>query len=351
MTQGAGLTITAVTLLGVAALTLSGCGYKTDPVPPATVLPQPVEDLRYSLGQEQVRLSWTFPNENIKGDDLAEVSNFQLFRAEIALEDYCPSCPVPFVEPIEIDGGQTIVDGRRRVATYDYQELREGHKYFFKVRSQSGWWATSGDSNIVTFVWNIPAAAPEGLTASGADSSVKLSWQPVTSRRDGEPVATELVYQLQRRTGQGEFAPVGKLVSSTSGEDRNVNNGTEYSYRVQAVLRFGDDLVYSEPSVPVTVTPVDTTPPVAPTGVLVFGTEQGMRVFWEPSTSADVAGYHIYRRSGGSVKKVGSVESPDTSFVDTSAAEGGSYSYSVSAYDRTKPANESKRSPEASPRY
>lgn len=338
-------------LLGATLMTFGGCGYKTPPVPPATVVPEPIEDLRYTMQEDRVQLSWTYPQQTIKGTDLAEISVFRLYRAEIPLEEYCATCPVPFVEPIEVDGGVTVADGKRRVATYDYDLLRPGHKYFFKLQSQSGWWASSGDSNIVTFVWHVPAAAPAGLAASAADSSVELSWQPVTSRRDGEPVQTELLYQVLRRSADGSYARLGGPVPATAYVDTKVANGQEYGYQVQSVLRFGDDLVYGGISEAIAVTPVDTTPPPAPEGVMAISTGQGIRVIWDASSAADVAGYKVYRREGGGFTLVGTVEAPSTSFVDGTAGDNTSFSYAVTAFDRTSPPNESRKSQEAAPRY
>jgi len=352
MISASGVRIAGGLLLGV-LLTAGGCGYKTPPVPPATVVPMAIDDLRYSVEEDHVRLSWTFPGKNIKGDEINDIAAFDLYRAEIPLEEYCPTCPVPFVEPIEVDGGVTVLDGKRRVATYDYNLLRQGHKYFFKVRGKRDWWAESADSNIVTFVWHVPAVAPTGLTASAADSSVKLNWQPVTSRRDGEPVQTDVLYQLLRKTGNHSYARIGSPVAETSTEDSKVVNGQQYSYQVQSVLRFGEDLVFGGTSEPVSVMPVDTTPPPVPTGVEVFSTGKGIRVVWDPSTAADVAGYNIYRRSeGGGFVLIGTVGVTDSSFIDEKAGEDAYFIYAVTAFDRTgKKGNESKKSAEAAPRY
>lgn len=348
-----GARIAGALFLGTVLLASGGCGYKNPPVPPETVVPTAIEDLRYTVLEDGVRMTWTYPLETIKGTDIREVSSFDLYRAELPLEDYCPTCPVPFTEPIEVDGGQTVVDGKRRVATYDYDMLRSGHKYFFKVRTRTGWWATSADSNIITFVWYIPAIAPAGLSASAADSRVSLSWQPVTSLRDGKPVTTDVLYQVLRRSGEGSFNRLGKPVETTGFVDGAVTNGQEYSYQVQSVLRFGEDLVYGGISTDITVTPVDTTPPPAPTGVQAFETGQGIRVIWDVPADDDVAGYRIYRRTADSdtFTPVGSVDLPSTTFIDAEVREDLRYYYAVTAIDGSAPPNESARSQEATPRY
>lgn len=352
MRSARGVRAAGTLILGAALLATGGCGYKTPPVPPATVVPHAIEDLRYTIGEDKVQLSWSYPTKNIKGSDISEVSSFHLYSAEVPLEDYCSTCPIPFAEPLEVAGGQTVVEGKRRVATYDYDVLQPGNKYFFKVQSQTGWWITSGDSNIVTFVWHLPSVAPTGLSASAADSSVELSWQPVTSRRDGQPLTTEVVYQVLRRTGTAEYSRIGKPVKDTSYVDSAVVNGRQYSYQVQSVQQFDADLVYGGISEEITVTPVDTTPPPPPEGVMAVATDSGIRVVWEFSSAEDVAAYRIYRRAeGGSFALVGTVKVPGTSFIDTKVSEDVIYYYAVTAVDSSSAANESAKSEEATPRY
>lgn len=342
----------ATMFLGGVLLVSGGCGYKTPPVPPATVVPQPIEDLRFTVVDDAVRLTWSYPRKTINGADIKEISSFNLYHAEISLADYCPTCPVPFGEPIEVAGGQTVVERKQRVASYEYTMLQPGNKYFFKVQSTTGWWAASADSNIVTFAWHIPAAAPAGLSAAAADSAVELSWQPVTSRRDGEPVTTEVRYQVLRRTGEGSFGRIGEPVEHTNFIDKNVTNGQQYAYQVQSVLRFDDDLVYGDNSTEVMVTPVDITPPQPPEGVVAIETSQGIRIIWDSSVAEDVAGYNIYRRTtqSSTFLLVGSVVSPSITYIDISARQDERYYYSVTAIDKTSPPNESARSQEATPR-
>lgn len=44
-------------------------------------------------------------------------------------------------------------------------------------------------------------------------------------------------------------------------------------------------------------TPVDTTPPVAPVGVVVVGDAQAVRVSWNENAEPDLAGYNVYSSS------------------------------------------------------
>ncbi len=348
-----GARVAGTMVLGAAMLVAGGCGYKNPPVPPESIVPNAIEDLRYTVEEDAVNLTWTYPMETIKGTDITAISSFDLFRAEIPLEDYCPTCPVPFAEAIELPGGEPVLDDKKRVASYTYDMLRTGHKYFFKVQARTGWWASSADSNIITFVWYEQSAAPTGLKVIGIDSGAKLSWQPVTTYNDGKAVDGEVSYQVLRTSGSGSFAKLGKPVKATAFTDSGLINGTEYSYKVQSITSYGEDMVDGAESVAVTVKPLDATPPPVPTGVLAIETGDGIRVLWDSSMDDDTAGYHIYRRTStnGKYTKIGSVKVPSTSFIDSEVKEEVRYYYSVTAIDDSTPPNESGKSKEATLRH
>lgn len=339
----------AVLLAG--SLLLSGCGYKTLPVPPETIVPKAVEDLRYTFNEKGVVLTWTYPSETIKGTDLTDISSFEVYRAVVAVDNYCPTCPIPFGEPVVLPG--SMAGGEQRKASYESALLRSGEKYFFKVRSRTSWWAASADSNIVSFVWHMPAKAPEGVGVEAKDRSVQLRWLPPTLLMDGQPVDLPVQYQISRSADGKTYEEIGKPVQQTAYVDNNLRNGQQYFYRVQSLLEVEKNMVAGGMSEPVSAVPVDLAAPGVPAGVTVVSTGAGVKVFWEPVVAADLQGYHVYRRGAGQKKaeRIGDVQAIYTIFEDKNVpASGGPYSYSVTSYDQMKPANESKPSAEASAR-
>lgn len=340
----------ALLLAGV--LFLGGCGYKTLPVPPESIVPKPIEDLRYSVDEKGVTLSWSYPLETIKGTDLTDIASFEIYRAVVSLDSYCPTCPIPFGEPIIVPGGIIGGDGRRK-GTYESALLRSGEKYFFKVRSRTSWWAASADSNIVTFVWHMPAKAPEGLTATGGDRMVRLQWQPATQLMDGQRLDLPVYYQVLRSTDGQTFDVLGAAGKETSYADTTVQNGQTYHYKIQSVLQIADHTVAGGLSAAATAIPVDLTPPEPPAGVTVVATGQGFKIFWENSTASDLQGYYVYRRAADQKNKERIAEVPAIYVIyeDNDVTADGSYYYSISAYDNMTPANESKHSAEATVRH
>ncbi len=341
----------AILLTGTLLLA-GGCGYKTDPVPPDSIVPRAIEDLRYSVSEKGVTLNWSFPKQTIRGTDLTDITTFDVYRAVVPLKDYCATCPIPFSEPIPVAGGVVDPDSNRQ-GTYQTALLRSGHKYFFKVSARTSWWAASPDSNIISFVWHIPAKAPEGLSAMAADSSATISWQPVTFLMDGQDVTYPMEYQLQRSKDGVTFNNIMAPAAATSFVDKGLNNGQSYSYRVQSILMVEGTPVSGGISHVVSVVSIDQTPPAAPTGVTVVQTAAGIKIFWDKSRDADVKGYRVYRRSGKeqSAKQVADVNSVYSIFEDVNVSGNASYYYSVTAYDTAEIANESPKSREASIRH
>ena len=331
---------------------VGGCGYKTDPVPPDTIVPRAIDDLRYSVNEKGVVLNWTFPKETIRGGDLTDISTFDVYRAVVPLNDYCPTCPIPFNEPVLVAGGLVDPENSRQ-GTYETSLLRSGHKYFFKVNARTSWWAASADSNIVSFVWNTPAKGPAGLTVTAADTSATIKWQPVSTLMDGKQTDYPISYQVQRSKDNKTFAAIGDVTEETKFTDNSLLNGETYYFKVQSILNVDGNVISSGISDSVSVVPVDQTAPSAPTGVTAVQTSAGIKIFWEKSHDADVKGYRIHRRGGKDAVavKIGEVAGVYAIFEDTNVDASTSYYYTVTAFDKAEPANESVASREASIRH
>jgi hypothetical protein len=328
-----------------AALLAGGCGYKTMPVAPQASTPRPVTDLTCQLTGTGAVLRWTYPKETVTGEDLQQIDSFQLYRAELPESDYCETCPIPFGKPISLPGG-ILPDKGRRQGSWETDSLRPGRMYFFMLRSKSGWLADSGDSNIVSFTWAAPPAAPGGLTAEAGDGQISLRWQPVTTRFDGSPLRSPVKYQLARSADGGSFANIGGQLVTPYYTDKEVRNGRKYAYRVQALAGAAGGGY----SLTVEAGAVDRTPPEPPRNVKAVRTASSVKVYWDRSEEKDVAGHHVYRRLGeGGPELLGKVMEPYNLFEDKNPpAKGGKAWYSVSSFDLSSPPNESQRSDEAS---
>lgn len=336
-------------LAGLTGLTLSlaACGYKDKPIPPQHLVPRPITDLNYQLSDKGATLSWTYPRETVTGQDLTRISSFRLYRAVVPVEDYCESCPIPFLSPVNLDGG-ALPDSGSRSGSYHEPILRPGNMYFYKIRSSNGWWSESADSNVISFLWNTPAAAPVGLRVIVGDRRNELSWTAVTRNQDDTALTQPISYQVYRQTGDGPAVKIGTPITATSYTDTAVNNGVTYTYQVRALSAFKEGLVEGGTSTAVSVTPVDKNAPPAPKAPQVVVTDAGVKVFWDHVQAEDLAGYRIYRRVAGqgATRLAGQVSLPFNMYIDKEAPRGVALYYSVSSVDSERPANESRRSAE-----
>jgi hypothetical protein len=345
----------ASTLLCAVTLSLvglAGCGFKTEPVPPQNVVPRPIDDLSYAIDDAGVTLTWTYPEKTVKGDELTEIYSFDVYRAVVPLDDLCDTCPIPFGEPTEIPGGATADSGKRKIGEYQTSLLRPDHKYFYKMTSRISWWAASADSNIVSFVWQIPPAVPSGFGAVAEDGRIMLSWQPVTTLVDGSSADRQVLYQVSRSEGGKEFARLGEPIDGTTFTDSDVVNGKKYFYKVQSLMMLEKDRISGGVSEIVDATPIDTTPPAVPSAVRATATKQGNRVYWDHPGDPSVAGHRVYRRSAKEAesKLIGEVKMPASIYLDKDVPADTRVYYSVTAIDTAKPANESAPSKEATVR-
>ncbi len=347
-----GASIAGVVVLMVWLSFTGGCGYKKPPLPPNSVVPQAINDLRHAIDTKGVELTWSYPVDTIKGTNIEAIDSFALFRAVVPLADYCGTCPVPFGEPLDLPGGQNTVETRRK-GKYQESLLRTGHRYFYKIRSRTSWWASSKDSNIVSFTWHIPAKAPEGLVLTSEGKHLVLSWKPVTLLLDGTTASAPLKYQVLRSIGGKGFKNLGKPRSKVSYVDKDVEKGNKYFYKVQSVMDVEGELAKGGVSKVVNAVPKDVTPPMVVMGVTAVRTSSGIKVIWDPGSDADLAGYRVYRRTGKEKdwQLLGDVGLSYTIFVDDDVPEGAKVFYSVSAVDEAEPANESLKSDEATLRH
>ncbi|BHH85707.1 fibronectin type III domain-containing protein [Desulforhopalus sp. 52FAK] len=340
-------------LLGASFLFVSGCGYKDLPVPPSTVVPEPISDLLYNVSGKGLQLTWSYPVKTIQGSVIEDVSSFDLYRAAVPLADFCSGCPIPFGKAIEVEGGVPFDRNIRRKASYETSDLQSGYKYFYKVASRTSWLAASEDSNIVTFVWYQPAMAPSSLSAVAGDRKVVLSWQPATKLSDGSMLDKALKYQVKRSAGGKDYVNVGEPVDGTTYTDTQVRNGAKYFYTVQSLMVLEDELVEGAVTKEVVVTPKDMTPPVAPSGVTAVATAVGTKVFWDKLNDSDIAGYRVYRRAASSDKYelLGKIAPEYMLYVDKNVSGDVRYYYAITAIDSANPPNESEKSREATVRY
>jgi hypothetical protein len=110
-------------------------------------------------------------------------------------------------------------------------------------------------------------------------------------------------------------------------------------YRVRSVRGAGAQTIESEPSDPACITPIDSYPPVTPTGLAAITTDGVINLIWEPNVEEDLGGYVILRREGSGDTLLPLTATPitDTRFADRTVKPGLRYTYQVQAVDSRIP--------------
>jgi fibronectin type 3 domain-containing protein len=352
-------------------LALAACGKRGPPVAPEQRLPSPVQDLAATPSADGVRLAWSLPRIRMDRSQLKELKRVEVYRR--LEEGAATEAPRPAVLSFGgLFGGPTALPGFDRIAEVaiekpeapgevkggqaaytDSRGLAFGKRYTYVVVAVDEQGRPSPPSNRVTLTLNAPPTRPEGLTAQAGDGQVLLTWTPPATLEDGSPAPTDLLYEVLRTTA-ADAAPGRPLnpepVAATRYVDLAAQNDTTYYYSVRA--RVGEGGSVGRVSAVASATPEDTTAPAAPRGLVAAAAGTTVRLVWEAVGDTDLAGYLVYRSrtAGRGFEKLTPSPQPATTYVDSAVQPGQTYYYAVTAIDRSRRANESVPSGEASVR-
>ncbi len=170
-----------------------------------------------------------------------------------------------------------------------------------------------------------PPGAPTGLTAVAGDSAITLDW-------DDNPEFDLADYNVARsETSGGPYDPIAEGVVPSEYTDGTVTVGTTYYYVVTASDVNDNE---SDPSGEATATAVDLTAPAPPTGLVAFGFDGEVILYWDDNTEPDLAAYNVMRSEtqGGPYATVAEGVG-DSSWPDGTVVNGTTYYYVVTAVD------------------
>jgi len=346
--------------LAVAALALGGCGKKGPIVAPERRLPLPPDAMRAVVAERAIVVSWSNPRVRADGTRLRDVAVVRLFRREEAADaapkpamlsgdrvvgyEEIARIPLDVTPPagVQVQGGT--------VSVTDSAGLSFGRRYVYVTTAEDGIGRSSPPSARLVVTLLAGPAAAAGLDAQAGDKEVRLKWEAPGSFLDGMPASGELRYVVLRAAGDGALAPVTpEPITGTTFTDKGLENDTAYRYAVQALRVDPAGTARGAASTAVTATPVDTTPPSAPTRLIGISAEGSARLAWNASPEEDVALYAVYRaEETGAFLRIATTQRITTLYTDRDVQSGRTYRYAVTALDRARQANESARSNEVS---
>ena len=307
---------------------LAACGYVGEPLPPASNFPATIKDLTARQTGDRSEIRFTLPGQTLEGLPITKPGEIEL--------RFGPHPGPPFVTerwlastrvtPLSWAAGLAVVQSLP-AADWAGQELVIG------VRAANPKGRFGGFSNLVAVNVAEPLIRPSGLSFAELPGGVKLSWMA--------PARQGVRYRVFKKE-QGQKDPAPLLVATVDANDYldpAIAYGRVYEYSVQSFL---GDVVESNISAVATITPKDTFPPAAPTGITAIVGAQSVEVSWDRSSDADFALYRVYRSiDEGEFARLAETGA-NPSYSDRGRQPGKRHRYAITAVDER--GNESARS-------
>lgn len=183
------------------------------------------------------------------------------------------------------------------------------------------------------------------IAPSGGSAIAPVDLPPGPTRynvyREIAPDPLALPERPARGAWQAELPAAlnGAPLETLTFEDPLAYDGRERCYRVRSVRGVAPSAVYSEATPRVCVTPVDITPPLAPSSLTAEALDGAVTLLWDPNVEEDLAGYLVLRGVPGDATLTSLTERPvpNARYVDRAVTAGARYVYAVVAIDDRVP--------------
>ncbi|MGQ9918860.1 MAG: fibronectin type III domain-containing protein [Bryobacteraceae bacterium] len=299
----------------LAAALLGGCGYTGDPLPPALMIPEAIEDLRGFQRGGAVWLQFTVPQKTTEDLLLKAPPEIELRAGEnpqggfdmgawLAQSGRLPA-PPPRDGTVSLSVPAASWVGKEMV---------------FGVRTRGPRGKASQWSNLLVLRIVPPPVQPHEVRAEGTPEGIRVTWAGDGAR-----------WRVFRRAKAG-FERAAE-VEQREWLDRDVRFGQTYEYAVEQVVETGAAPAVSERTAPVRIAYEDRFPPAPPTGLRVVAGTDSIELNWDRNHEEDLRAYQVWRaEEGGELKRLGE-PAPSSTFTDRTAVPGRRYRYAVSAID------------------
>jgi hypothetical protein len=304
----------------LAALFLAGCAYIGSPYPPLVNIPARVTNLAAVQRAGRIIVNYSVPTLTTEG--VAIKSPLQL-DLRIGPAGTPPNQFKPLPEGKIVNGFVTY-----EIPTAEWT----GRDVTIAVRSISAKGKPSAWSEVANLPIVPPPEQPSNVKAEATAQGVRVTW-------DGPPGD----FRVFRRTGDDPDLQRLADVPQREFTDRTIEYGTHYAYLVQRIVKLpAGKEAESDPSKPeAALTPEDKFPPAVPAGLRASAAPGSVELSWDRNTESDLAGYRIYRATGGGAfEKIAEV-TQIPSYSDHAVEHGKTYRYAISAFDQV--GNESER--------
>ena len=214
---------------------------------------------------------------------------------------------------------------------------------YFRAKDSAGNIATAVNDTII-----LDTAAP--TFSSVTSTSISQTGATITWTTT-EASTSQVLYGVTTSYGSHTTLDATK-VTSHSQAITGLTQGTTYHYKVASLDTAGNNGTSTD-STFTTSSGVDTTPPSAITGLTVtdkHNAEATLTIAWTASEASDFVAYKVYRKTSSftnvtlsGVSLITTITSKTTvTYDDTTATDGTTFYYAVTAIDTASPPNENK---------
>jgi predicted small lipoprotein YifL len=348
-------------LVMAAVAVAAGCGKKGPPLAPLRPVPAQIADLAARRAGDTVHVAFTLPDKNADGTTPVDLARVEVYAMTVDKPADAPEGPAFLEKASGVGRVETVTPGQQAVVVekLDAQrDLTPSPLTGVRPREPAGGEDVPPPVRIYVAVpvnrkgrRGAPSAratvslapapgTPGGVVARYDEKAIAIEWLPVP----GETIAGYLVYE-----GKGEAGrPLNEtpLATTAFADARPMQFGVEHCYVVRAAAKREAGAIESEASTPVCVTPKDTFPPAAPSGLAAVASPGAISLIWDANGEADLGGYLVLRGEAPGEKLQALTPSPirDTTYRDETVKPGVRYVYAVVAVDSVAPPNVSAQS-------
>lgn len=340
-----------LTVIACNILLFAACGKVGDPLPPIPKAPLIVSNLTATQQGTSIILNFPVAKATLT-DKLKRVDVYRLIEPisnpqGITEEDFTTRAAlVTSLSESQLPGNKTDVT---YVDPIDFKVANDQTRYRYAVRLINRDDRPADLSNYATLTpLSTVAEPPLGLQSTVTQTQVEITWQPPAANLNGSQPANIFGYNLYRREGQQTVKINKEPLKEPRYVEKQFQFGTKYEYiaRALSLPRSGaplTEIIESNESLPLAITPLDTFPPTAPNSITIASRGGIVSLFWPANPEPDVIGYNIYR-SEDSQKWTKITSRPITTitFSDKQVQAGKRYYYQITAIDNA--ANESPKS-------
>jgi hypothetical protein len=233
-------------------LLLTSCGKKGPVRPLEANLPASVKNVELRQQGDKLLLSWQLPTHNQNNTLLESSPVIDIYRILFDPANDCPDCTdrSTLLHSIDPELPQPALQNGDRYLLQDRQvAANQGYRYRLVPRNKDG---QAGQPLVMRIIFAEPLAAPAELRVEAHDRSATLNWQPFQPV-EGQELLGYRIYRHHKGASSELLNP--RPLTEPIYEDFNLENGTTYSYQVRALLKQGEKILESLPSVTITATP------------------------------------------------------------------------------------------------